>query len=211
VKTPLQVGITGGIGSGKSLICKIFRMLGISVYDADSHAKALMTTDQILVSQIKKEFGDLSYHRGGVLNREWLASHVFSNADKLHRLNRLVHPRVAVDYGKWLEGHRQEPYVLKEAALLFESGSHESLDKVIVVSAPEAVRRDRVLKRDPHRTVEQFKEIVEKQLPEEEKMKRGDYIIVNDDITLVIPQVLSLHEEFQTLDPSRRNSKLMES
>ena len=197
MKTSLQIGITGGIGSGKSLICKVFALLGISVYDADSHAKALMTTDGILVSQIKKEFGDLAYHGDGRLNREWLAPHVFADEEKLQRLNSLVHPRVALDYGKWLDAHPHEAYVLKEAALLFESGSYRQLDKIIVVSAPEGVRRQRVLKRDPHRTVEQFKGIVEKQLGEEEKLQRADYIIVNDDETLVIPQVIQLHEEFK--------------
>jgi len=195
VKAPLQIGVTGGIGSGKSLVCKIFRHLGISVYDADSHAKALMTTDGILVSQIKKEFSDLSYHADGSLNREWLANHVFSDETKLNTLNRLVHPRVAIDYEQWVRSRSSEPYVLKEAALLYESGSYRSLEKVIVVSAPEEIRQKRVLMRDAHRTVEQFKGIVEKQLPEEEKLKLADYIIVNDDMQLVIPQVLKLHEK----------------
>ena len=196
MKTPLQIGITGGIGSGKSLVCKIFQQLGVSVYDADSHAKALMTTDGILVSQIKKEFGDLSYRPDGALNREWLAAHVFSDSAKLEKLNSLVHPRVAADYDEWLQAHRNERYVLKEAALLYESGSYRLLDKVVVVSAPEDIRKKRVLKRDVHRTVEQFNGIVEKQLPEDEKLKRADYIIVNDDATLLIPQVLKLHKEF---------------
>lgn len=193
---PLQIGITGGIGSGKSLVCRIFQQLGAPVYDADSHAKGLMTTDGILVSQIKKEFGDLSYRPDGALNREWLAAHVFSDSAKLEKLNSLVHPRVAADYDEWLQAHRNEPYVLKEAALLYESGSYRLLDKVVVVSAPEDIRKKRVLKRDVHRTVEQFNGIVEKQLPEDEKLKRADYIIVNDDATLLIPQVLKLHEEF---------------
>jgi len=196
VKRPLQIGITGGIGSGKSLVCKIFAQLGVRVYDADSHAKALMTTDGILVSQIKKEFGDLSYYPDGGLNRKWLADHVFSNEAELAKLNRLVHPRVGVDYEKWVEKLQKEPYVLKEAALLFESGSYRLLDKIVVVSAPEQVRQDRVLKRDPHRSVGQFREIVEKQWAEEEKLKRADYIIVNDNVTAVVPQVLKLHAQF---------------
>ena len=196
MKAPLQIGITGGIGSGKSLVCKLFRQLGVAVYDADSHAKALMTTDGILVSQIKKEFGDLSYRPDGALNREWLAANVFSDSVKLEKLNSFVHPRVAADYGEWLQAHAKEPYVLKEAALLYETGSYRLLDKVVVVSAPEDIRKKRVLKRDAHRTVEQFNEIVEKQLPEDEKLKRADYIIVNDDATLLIPQVLKLHEKF---------------
>jgi dephospho-CoA kinase len=202
VKTPLQVGITGGIGSGKSLICKIFAQLGVPIYDADSHAKALMTTDGILISQIKKEFGDLAYHPDGSLNRTWLADHVFLDEERLEKLNSRVHPRVAVDYEKWLGGHLGERYVLKEAALLFESGSFNLLDKIIVVSAPESLRQKRVLQRDAHRTVEQFKGIVEKQMPEEEKLKRADYIIVNDETKLILPQVLFLHKQLrEKVDP----------
>jgi dephospho-CoA kinase len=197
VKTPLQIGITGGIGSGKSLVCKIFALLGVPVYDADSHAKELMTTDGILISQIKKEFGDLSYKPDGSLNRAYLGDHVFLNEEKLVKLNDLVHPQVALDYEKWRSGHLNKPYVLKEAALLFETGSYRMLDKIIVVSAPENLRLKRVLNRDVHRTVEQFKGIVEKQMPEDEKLKHADYIIVNDDTALVIPQVLKLHDQFE--------------
>jgi dephospho-CoA kinase len=193
---PLQIGITGGIGSGKSLVCKIFAQLGVAVYDADSHAKALMTTDGILVSQIKKEFGDLTYTADGALDRVYLAEHVFSDKAELEKLNSLVHPRVAVDYESWFKLHLNESYVLKEAALLFESGSWRLLDKIIVVSAPESLRLRRVLQRDAHRTVDQFKGIVEKQMPEGEKLKRADYIIVNDETKPVIPQVISLHEQF---------------
>jgi dephospho-CoA kinase len=203
VETVLQIGITGGIGSGKSLVCKIFRLFGIPVYDADSHAKALMTTDGILVQQIKKEFGDLSYHGDGTLNRSYLADHVFLQEEKITTLNSLVHPRVAVDYEHWFQSQRGVPYVLKEAALLFESGSYRGLDKTVVVSAPESLRQERVLRRDAHRTVEQFKGIVEKQMSEREKTKLADYIIVNDDGTLVIPQVLKLHDQFSALFDSR--------
>ena len=196
MRKPLQIGITGGIGTGKSLICKIFARLGVPVYDADSHAKALMTTDGILVSQIKKEFGDLSYHADGTLNRTFLGQHAFHDEENLAKLNKLVHPRVAVDYDRWIERHKDSTYILKEAALLFESGANRLLDKIIVVSAPENLRQKRVLKRDAHRSVEQFKAIVEKQMPEQEKMNQADYIIVNDDKMLVVPQVLELHALF---------------
>lgn len=191
-----QVGITGSIGSGKSLVCKIFQKLGAPVYDADSHAKELMTTDGILISGIKKEFGDLSYHGDGSLNRIYLAEHVFHNEEMLQRLNSLVHPRVAVDYGNWVEKHRHFKYVVKEAALLFESGSYRQLDRIIVVHTPVDIRIKRVLKRDPHRTVEQIQAIVEKQMPDDEKLKRADDIVVNDESVLLIPQVLKLHNEF---------------
>jgi len=198
VNTPLQIGITGGIGSGKSLVCAIFATLGVPVYDADRHAKSLMTTDGILVSQIKKEFGDLAYHPDGSLNRTYLAQHVFSNEARLEILNGLVHPRVGVHYQNWVSTQVGKSYVLKEAALLFESGSWQQLDRIIVVSAPVDVREKRVLQRDKHRTADQFREIVARQLPEEEKVARADYVIINDDATPVLPQVLRLHALFQS-------------
>lgn len=189
---PLQLGITGGIGSGKTLVCKIFECLGIAVYDADSHAKELMTTDGILVSQIKKEFGDLSYQSDGTLNRKHLSGLVFNNQERLDVLNGLVHPRVAVDYDTWVEQHQHDPYVLKEAALLFEAGSYQTLDEIIVVHAPMYVRIGRVMKRDG-RTEEQVKEIIQKQMPEEDKLRLANSVVLNDESTLLIPQVLEIH------------------
>jgi dephospho-CoA kinase len=196
VTKPLQIGITGGIGSGKSLVCKIFSQLGVPVYDADSHAKRLMTTDGILISGIKKEFGDLSYHTDGMLNRTYLADHVFNDEEKLKTLNSLVHPRVKKDYERWLGLNNTSRYVLKEAALLFEAGTDRALDKIIVVHAPEDVRIRRVLSRDAHRTDQQTKAIMAKQMPEEEKLKKADFVILNDETTLVIPQVMKLHQQF---------------
>jgi len=197
---PLQIGITGGIGSGKTLICKIFQSLGVPVYDADSRAKILMTTDGILVEQIKKEFGTLSYNEDGSLNRKYLGQIVFDQKLKLEILNELVHPRVAKDYEGWVGTHRHFPYVMKEAALLFESGSYKGLDKIVVVSAPEKIRMKRVLQRDTHRTEKDVENIFGNQLPEDEKLKRADFVIVNDETCLVIPQVLELHQRFSSLN-----------
>lgn len=199
MNAPLQIGITGGIGSGKSLVCKIFQCLGVPVYDADSHAKELMTTDGILVSEIKKEFGVLSYDADGGLNREYLGKEVFNDSDRLKTLNKLVHPRVGIDYKKWVDQKKNQPYVLKEAALLYEAGSDRSLYKVIVVHANESLRIQRVLKRDPHRTADQVMAIIRNQMPEDEKLKRADFMIRNDETTLLIPQVLSLHHHFISL------------
>jgi dephospho-CoA kinase len=193
---PLQIGITGGIGSGKSLVCKIFASLGVPVYDADSRAKSIMTTDGILVEQIKKEFGSLSYHEDGRLNREYLSAAVFNNADKLKTLNELVHPRVGADSEKWMEENAAHPYLLREAALLFESGSFKKLDKIIVVTAPEALRVKRVLQRDKQRTEQEVIAIIRNQMTEEEKVKRADFVIHNDETELVVPQVLKLHKQF---------------
>ena len=197
---PLQIGITGGIGSGKTLICKIFHSLGIPIYDADSRAKILMTTDGILVEQIKKEFGMLSYNEDGSLNRKYLGQIAFDQKLKLEKLNQLVHPRVAKDYEEWVSTHQHFPYVIKEAALLFESGSYKGLDKIVAVSASEQIRMKRVLQRDTHRTEKDVENIFGNQLPENEKLKRADFVIINDETRLVIPQVLELHERFSSLN-----------
>jgi dephospho-CoA kinase len=195
MKKSLLLGVTGGIGSGKSTVCKVFQSLGISVYDADSRAKYLMTTDGILISQIRKEFGDLSYDSLGRLNRTYLATNVFDNPEKLEKLNSLVHPRVGADFKKWSEQHSDEPYLLKEAALLYEAGSHESLDRIIVVFSPEELRVRRVLARDKHRSAEQIRDIMARQWSDEKKLQLADHIIYNDECRLIIPQVLALHEE----------------
>lgn len=201
---PLQIGITGGIGSGKSLICKIFQCLGVSVYDADSRAKYVMTTDGILISQIKKEFGDLSFGSDGSLNRKYLSEMVFNDPERLAVLNGLVHPRVRLDWTQWVEDHLDEPYLLREAALLFEAGASAVVDKVIVVTAPEAMRIARVLRRDTHRTEEQIKDIMQRQWPENEKIRRADFVIHNDERELVVPQVIKLHRLFSGSSEDRR-------
>jgi dephospho-CoA kinase len=197
MRVPLQIGITGGIGSGKSLLSKIFRCLGVPVYDADSRAKYVMTTDGILLQQIKKEFGELSFENG-VLNRTYISKLVFENPENLKILNSLVHPRVAEDYKDWVNSHRQHTYVLKEAALMFESKSNISMDGIIVVSAPEDVRIRRVLERDPHRTENDVKKIIKSQMPESDKVKLANFVINNDESELVIPQVLKLHHQFSS-------------
>ncbi|MBL7861166.1 MAG: dephospho-CoA kinase [Cyclobacteriaceae bacterium] len=198
MQTPLQIGITGGIGTGKSLVCKIFHALGVPAYDADSRAKKLMTTDGILIGQIQKEFGTLSYDARGVLNREYLSATVFNDEAKLKRLNELVHPRVGEDYKQWVAARGNVKYVLKEAALLFESGSYRSLDKIIVVSAPVEVRIKRVLARDRHRSKTDIEMIMNNQLPELVKESKADFVIRNDEVELVIPQVLKLHERLNS-------------
>lgn len=199
---PLQIGITGGIGSGKSLVCKIFGCLGIPVYDADSRAKSIMTTDGILVEQIKKEFGSLAYDAEGGLNRGYLSSAVFGNAEKLKKLNDLVHPRVALDGDQWTAEQVGKKYVVREAALLFESGSYKKMDKIIVVTAPEPLRVKRVLERDKQRTEEEVLKIIRNQLNEEEKVKKADFVLTNDETELLVPQVINLHQKFLMLSPA---------
>jgi dephospho-CoA kinase len=196
MKKALRIGVTGGIGSGKSLVCKIFQHLGAPVYDADSRAKIIMVNDAVLIQQIKDQFGDQSYLPNGTLNRDYLSKTVFNSPERLERLNQLVHPRVAADSENWFERNKGVPYVVKEAALLFEAGSYKQLDKMIVVTAPEELRIKRVLARDKSRSEDEVRKIIRNQMPEKEKMERADFIIHNDETELVIPQVLKLHERF---------------
>lgn len=197
---PIQIGITGGIGSGKSLVCRIFHMLGVPVYDADSQAKKLMTTDGILIDEIKKEFGSLSYDEGGTLNRALISKAVFNEPEKLTKLNSLVHPRVAEDYNRWISEQSGANYCLKEAALMFESESYRLLDKIIVVTAPDEQRIKRVMQRDPQRSRADVENIIKNQMAQEEKNKRADFVIKNDESELIVPHVLKLHEWFNTMN-----------
>lgn len=201
--TILQLGITGGIGTGKSTVCKIFQTLGIAVYDADTRAKLVMTTDKILKEELKKVFGEEVYLSENEINRDFLVKTVFSNPDattnnsKINLLNSIVHPAVGRDYLNWYNENKEKSvYLLKEAALMFESDSYKVLDAIIVVHAPLEERIKRVLERDSHRTEEEVKAIISKQLPESEKLKRADFVIYNDASHSLIKQVLSLHEMF---------------
>ncbi|MEM6360286.1 MAG: dephospho-CoA kinase [Bacteroidota bacterium] len=191
----LQIGVTGGIGSGKSLVCKIFSDLHVPTYDADSRARWLMNNQPDLKSAIQEGFGSEAYTRNGEVNRAHLADKVFNDADELARLNALVHPAVGDDYKAWQE-KQLTPYAIKEAALLFESGSYKELDYVVNVSAPEALRVLRVLDRDSFRSKAEIQGIIEKQLSEDERLQRSDFVIVNDGVEMIIPQVLSLHNLF---------------
>ena len=192
---PNLVGITGGIGSGKSLVCKIFNILGIPSYDADSRAKVLMHENQKVKSDIVKTFGDKAYLEDGSLHREWMARAVFSDESKLKLLNGIVHPAVGADFAEWVEKSQDGPWLIKEAALLFEAGSYKNLDFIITVTAPESLRIKRVLTRDPHRSEAQIRDIINKQMPEEEKAARSQAIINNDEQEMVLPQVLKLFNE----------------
>jgi dephospho-CoA kinase len=196
--SPFKVGITGGIGSGKSTVAKIFALLGVPVYYADDRAKWLMLHDQNLRINIKAAFGDEAYLEEGGLNREWLAAFVFSDANRVNTINALVHPAVKADFEAWA-ATQDYPYVLKEAALIYESGSYRELDKIINVSAPLVNRIHRVLVRDPHRTEAQVHSIIEKQLPDEEKNEKADFVIKNADNKLLIPQVLNIHQQLLKL------------
>lgn len=192
----LKIGITGGIGCGKTTVCKVFETLGIPVFYADTVAKELMIADQILIAGIKDTFGEESYFEDGTLNNKHIAAIVFNNVDELNKLNALVHPAVFRAFETWeKEVPSSVPYTLKEAALLFESGSYQMCDVNILVTSPLAVRLARVMQRDKV-TEAQVLARMDKQFSDDKKMAMADYFIENTEQKSVIEQVLNLHQQF---------------
>jgi dephospho-CoA kinase len=198
----LKIGITGGIGSGKTTVAKVFEVLGIPVYNADLAAKRLMNEDAVLIEKIKQQFG-ADVYKNEKLDNKYLAQIVFSSEEKLDLLNSIVHPATINDANTWMLKHavsngQSTPYTLKEAALLFESGAAELLDYVIGVTAPAPLRMQRVMQRD-NSSREDVMARMNKQMDEEIKMKLCNFIITNDEQQLLIPQVLALHEKLLSL------------
>lgn len=196
MSNPLQVGITGGIGAGKTLVCEIFNKLGAPIYNADERARWLMNNEEKIKNQLIPAFGEESYKSDGTLNRDHIASIVFNNEEKLNQLNSIVHPVVGTDYQDWLKANSAQEYVVKEAALMFTSGAYKTLDKVVSVLAPEEMRIARVVKRDPFRSEKEIKAIVGKQVEDKMRIELSDYVIYNDEDQMLIPQVLRLHTMF---------------
>ena len=191
----LKIGITGGIGSGKTTVCKIFETLGVPVFYADTVAKQIMVSDELLVSGVKNTFGEESY-LDGLLNNKYIASIVFSNSAELDKLNALVHPAVFRAFDQWLHGmHQNVPYVLKEAALLFESGSYKMTDKTILVIAPLEIKLKRVMFRD-NVTADQILARMDKQFTDQQKLAMADFTIQNNETSSLIEQVMVLHNMF---------------
>jgi dephospho-CoA kinase len=188
----LKVGITGGIGSGKSTVCQVFRTLGIPVFYADEAARWLMEHDAKIVSAITALLGAEAY-TAGKLNRTFVASVAFREPEKLQQLNAITHP-ATIQYARdWME-RQTTPYAIKEAAIFFESGSNKDVDVMIGVYAPAALRLQRAMQRDGA-TREKIAARMAQQMNEEEKMKLCDYVITNDDVQAVIPQVLAIHQQ----------------
>jgi dephospho-CoA kinase len=197
----IKVGLTGGIGSGKTTAAKIFELLGVPVYYADDAAKKIMNEDKQLKAAIQKQFGEESY-RNGELDRNYLASKVFNDSFQLEILNSLVHPATIRDASNWTS-QQTTPYTIKEAALIFESGAAEGLDYVIGVSAPSQLR----IKRTMERNNVSYDEVVKrmnKQLDEKIKMKLCDFIVQNDEQQLLIPQIIGLHQKLLRLAEERQ-------
>ena len=193
MKSQKIIGITGGIGSGKSLICKIFSTMNIPIYDADSRAKYLINNDLSLKNSIKNLLGENAYLPTGIYNRKWVASQVFNNPDLLKQLNSLVHPCVHKDSHDWVKKYSKSPFLIYEAALMKAAGDNNMFDKVIVVNAPINLRIQRIQVRDK-RSEQEIKDIIARQISDEERLKIADYVIENDDKESVLEQVLELYE-----------------
>lgn len=189
----LRIGLTGGMGSGKSTVAGIFKVLGIPVFDADATAKNIMQTDPGLKTAIIDTFGETVYP-GGLLDRKKLASLVFTDPYQLEKLNALVHPRTIAAAEAWAS-EQTAPYTVKEAALFFEAGSAIGIDYMIGVYAPKHTRIKRVMDRDGI-SREEVLARMSRQIQEEVKMRLCDFVVVNDEQQLLLPQVLKLHEQF---------------
>ena len=194
----LKVGITGNIGGGKTTVSKIFELLGVPVFYADDAAKNIMVNDDLLIEQVKEVFGNESYFDDGSLNRKHIAAIVFNDQQQLAKLNSITHPAVFRAFDNWVADISGAPYVMKEAALLFESNSYKMCNKTIMVTAPPELRIKRVMQRD-NITRAEVESRNARQFDEAKKIGMADYLVKNDESELVIPQVLKLHHEFLKL------------
>lgn len=189
----LLVGITGNIGSGKTTVCQIFETLGVKIYYADQRAKWLLEHHPLLIQQVKNLLGEEAYYNHS-LNKNYIAEKVFQDSILLEKYNKIVHPKVWDDTLTWLQANKYEKYLIKEAALLVESGSYQQLDKLIVVTAPKNIRIQRVMQRD-NLSEKQVLDRMKNQLPESEKLKHADFQIINDGHHDLIQQVHDLHQQ----------------
>lgn len=186
------VGLTGGIGSGKTTIAVWFKSLGIPVYVADDEAKALMNRSKVIKRELTQLFGDSAY-KDGELNRPFLASKIFTDKSLLSKMNAIVHPKVALNFEKWLS-KQEAAYVIKEAAVIFENNLEDQYDYIITVVADEALRIERVLNRD-NTNKDKIKAIIKNQLSDEVKIEKSDFVITNNDLQVAKKQALDIHEE----------------
>ncbi len=187
----IKVGITGGIGTGKSFVSKIFKTLGVPFYDADLEAKLVMVKNKNVRQALIKSFGSETYLEDGTVNRKYLSGIVFRDSEKLALLNSIVHPAVIQESVDW-SNRQTAPYILKEAALLYESGSYKNLDYTILVTAPEELRIQRVIQRDGVEREEVLRRMG-RQMSEEDKLQYADFLIHNDGVLPLLPQVLAIH------------------
>jgi dephospho-CoA kinase len=188
------IGLTGGIGSGKSEVARLFTLLGAAIYSADEASKYLLDQNSALKERLINAFGDQLYH-DYKLNRKAFASLIFNDHNSLSLANSIIHPFVFEDFEKWAQNQPECSYLIMEAAILFESHANEHLNKTITVYTPTELRISRVMKRDGC-TREDVYMRMQHQIPDEEKIKMADFVIYNDDQHMLIPQVLELHQQF---------------
>ncbi len=189
----LKIGVTGGIGAGKSTICRVFEILGVPVYNADARARALMDQDEGVRQLLFEAFGQ-SVFKGSKPDRKAMASLVFNNRDALETINGIVHPAVRSDFLAWLEKNTMAPYIVKEAAILFETGMWKELDGTVLVVAPAGIRAERIMQRDGM-SAEEVRKRMENQWPDERKKNLAGIVIENNDRKPVLPVLLELHEK----------------
>lgn len=189
----IKIGLTGGIGSGKTYVSNIFSKLGVPIYNSDTQGKFLMEHDTHVIKQLISAFGEKVYNANG-LNRSYLAEIVFNNKSKLNTINEIVHPAVKADFEKWCNKHNKHSYIIKEAAILIESKAYQTLDFLIIVTAPEKLRIERVTKRD-NLSKEEIARRIANQLSDKERLAYADYTINNDGTMLVEEQVLDIHNK----------------
>ncbi len=196
----LKVGITGGIGSGKSTVCKVFKLLGVPVYHADIEAGVLIDTDKEIRKELVNLLGDSIYN--DKLNKDKLAAIIFNNREALKGVNKIVHPKVRSHFLEWADSQKDKKYILFEAAILIESGTYKLLDKIIAVTAPEKLRKSRVMTYKNY-SVEIVNKIIKNQLPDKFRIKHAHFVIVNDNKTLILPQILDIHNKLLNIESNK--------
>ncbi|MBO0939910.1 dephospho-CoA kinase [Fibrella sp. HMF5335] len=192
-----KIGVTGGIGSGKSTVCRVFKAMGVPVYEADERAKWLTNHDPLLRADIMRLLGPMAYDASGQYNRAFVAAQVFTNPTLLTQLNALIHPRVQADTLRWAAAYAELPYVIKEAALMNAAGQGNDLDAVVVVMAPLDLRIRRIQHRDPQRTEAEINAIISRQISDEARQQLADELLINDETRLLIPQIIRLDRAFR--------------
>jgi len=197
----IKVGVTGGIGSGKTIVCKVFASLGVPVYYADIAAQMLANTNAEIQEKLINLLGKDIYNNGG-LNRALMSSLIFQDKKLIEEVNRIIHPYVKQDFTDWTKMHRESDYVIQEAAILFESGSNQFIDKCITVTAPLEIKIKRLLMRKGM-TEERIKDIMANQWPDEKKILLSDFVINNDEKSLILPQILFIHKQLIDINHKR--------
>lgn len=195
---PHLIGITGGIGSGKSTVSQIISHLGYKVYNSDVRAHEIINDNKLVKEKLIKSFG-LDIYENSSLNKEYVSKLIFNNESAKIKINSIVHPEVIEDFKNWVKVNNKEKILFKESALLFESGSYQELDKVIYVYCDKKIRIERIIKRDRHRSINQIENIIKTQIGSEKAKKLTDYVLVNDQRRLLLPRLVKLLEDISVI------------